>query len=55
MPLKGGKSDKAHSDNVAEMMRKYNDTGKIGNITPKNKKHALAIANAAAYRQARKK
>lgn len=55
MPLKGGKSKSAISKNIKEMMQKYHDTGKIGNTTPKNKKHALEIASAAAYRKSRDK
>lgn len=55
MPLKSGKSQKTISSNIAEMMRSWEKTGKIGNVTPKNKAHALRIAQAAAYTQARPK
>jgi hypothetical protein len=51
MPLKKGKGQ--ISDNIKEMMRAYKETGKIGNTTPKSKKHASKIAAAAAYRKAR--
>ncbi len=53
MPLKGGKSQV--SQNIAEMMRSYKKTGKIGNTTPKNKAHAAKIAAAAAYKKAGEK
>ncbi len=53
MPLKSGK--KNLSSNIAEMMRSYKETGKIGNTTPKNKKHAAKIAAAAAYKKSREK
>lgn len=35
------------------MMDAYERTGKIGNTRPRNKAHALQIANAAAYTSAR--
>jgi hypothetical protein len=54
MPLKKGKSKKVVSDNIAEMMSSYAETGKIGNIFPKNKKHAREIAIAAAMNTAGK-
>lgn len=38
-----------HGHLVGELMDAYNKTGKIGNTTPKNKKHALKIANAISY------
>ena len=47
--IKGDKSQKAHSKNVKEMMDAYKRTGKIGTTRPRNEKHALEIANAAAY------
>ena len=54
MPLKSGKSKKTISSNIREMVRSYEETGRIGNIRPKNKKHAVKIAVAAAMRKAGK-
>ena len=51
--IKGDKSKKAHSANVREMMDAYAKTGKIGNVRPRNRRHAMQIANAAAYTSAR--
>lgn len=53
MPLKKGKSKKVQSSNIKEMMDAYDKTGKIGNITPRNRKHAQEIAIAASYRAKR--
>jgi len=53
MPLKKGKGQGTISKNIQEMLRSYKETGKIGNTTPKNKKHAAKIAAAAAYRKSR--
>lgn len=39
----------SHDQKVAELIRTYNKTGKIGSTVPKDKKHALEIANAIAY------
>lgn len=55
MPLKSGKSQKTKASNIKEMMNAYKRTGKIGNTTPKNKAHALRIAQAAAMKKARTK
>ena len=55
MPLKPGKSQKVRSENIAEMMRSWEKTGKIGNTSPKSAKEALKIANAAAYTKSRGK
>ena len=38
-----------HGHIVGELMTTYNKTGKIGNTKPKNKQHALKIANAISY------
>lgn len=53
MPLKAGKSKKTVSNNIAEMMRSWKKTGKIGNTRPKNKAQALKIAQAAAISKSR--
>ena len=55
MPLKTGKSQKTISGNIAEMIRSWEKTGKIGNTKPKNKEEALKIAQAAAYTKSRGK
>lgn len=57
MPLIAGASAKAHSANVAELVRAFKAKGKIGTSTPGSMKKALAQANAIAYskqRQSRK-
>ncbi|MEE9458250.1 MAG: hypothetical protein V3V84_00640 [Candidatus Bathyarchaeia archaeon] len=54
MPLKIGKSKKVIGDNIAEMLRSFERSGKIGNTTPKNKEEALRIAQAAAFSKSRK-
>jgi hypothetical protein len=54
MPLKKGKSNTTRSKNIHEMMKKYQETGKIGNIRPRNVAHARQIASAAAYRLQRR-
>jgi hypothetical protein len=53
MPLKSGKSQKTKSKNIAELMRKYKKTGKIGTSKPKSKKAAKKQAAAIAYNKAR--
>lgn len=47
MPLS---KNMTHSEIVAELMQTYTETGKIGDYKPKNKKEALQIANAIAFR-----
>ena len=47
MPLS---KDMSHSEIVKELMQTYKDAGKIGDYTPKNKKDALEIANAIAFK-----
>lgn len=46
MPLNKNMS---HEDKVKELMLSYEDNGKIGKISPKNKEEALKFANAIAY------
>lgn len=53
MPLSKGKSEEVRSKNIEEMLHSYKQTGKIGNIKPKNMAHARKIAAAAAYRKGR--
>lgn len=53
MPLKSGEGPKVISQNISEMMHKYAKKHKIGNTSPKNKKHAQKIAIAAAMSKAR--
>jgi hypothetical protein len=52
-PLKEGSGSKIRGENVGELMSTYENKGKIGSATPKNKKHALEIALAIAYDKAR--
>lgn len=54
MPLKNGKSKKTINANIAELIDTYKESGKIGNTTPKNMKHAQKIAAAIAYSKAKK-
>lgn len=54
MPLKSGSSKKVISDNIAELIREYKDTGKIGNTEPDDMDHAQKIASAIAYKEAGK-
>lgn len=48
MPLAPGSSKKVISSNIAELVKSYKRTGKIGNATPstltKARKQAIAIA-----------
>lgn len=46
MPLS---KDMTHSEIVAELIRTFEETGKIGDYKPKNKKEAENIANAIAF------
>ena len=54
MPLKHGSSKKTISSNIRECILSYKKSGKIGNIKPKNLKHAVKICSAASYSTARK-
>jgi hypothetical protein len=55
MPLSKGSSPKTISANIAELLRAYKKTGKIGNTRPKNLAHAQKIATAIAQGKARGK
>ena len=54
MPLRKGSSKKTISSNIRECIESYKKSGKIGNIKPKNLKHAMKICSAASYSTARK-
>jgi hypothetical protein len=55
MPLKKGKSSKVVNSNIKELVDEYTKgDGKIGNIKPKNKKHAQKIAVAIALKESGK-
>ena len=54
MPFKSGRSQATISKNIAECIRSYKKTGKIGNTRPKSLSHAVKICQAAAYSSARR-
>lgn len=54
MPLSKGTSKKALSENIRSEMHSFKEKGKIGNITPKNPKHAQQISIAIAFSQQKK-
>ena len=54
MPLAKGSSKKTISNNIRECILSYKSKGTIGNIKPRNLKHAMSICSAAAYSTARK-
>ena len=54
MPLRKGRSQATISSNIAECIRSYKSSGKIGNTTPRNLAHASKICQAAAYTSARR-
>ena len=54
MPVKKGKSQKVFKQNVKEIVRSYEKTGKIGTSKPKSKAKAIEQAVAIAYDQKRK-
>ena len=55
MPLMEGTSKKVISQNIAEIMRSFNRTGKIGTNKPKNTEDALKMAQAIAFGKARQR
>lgn len=59
MPLKTGKSKKAISENISELMHSYDATGKIGNSRPPSRaaaqKQAIAIAMSKAGKSKKKR
>ena len=54
MPLAKGSSKKTISSNIRECIMSYKNKGTIGDIRPRNLKHAMEICSAAAYSTARK-
>lgn len=54
MPLKKGSSRSIINENIKEIMRTYEQKGRIGMTKPRNKVHALKIAVAIAESAARK-
>ena len=54
MPLKSGSSKSTMSSNIRECILSYKKSGKIGNIKPRNLKHAMEVCNGMAYKSARK-
>lgn len=52
-PLREGGSQKVISQNIAECLRSYRKTGRIGNSRPKNSKEAREQCAAIAYGKAR--
>ncbi len=53
MPLRKGRSQATISANIAECIRSYKSKGAIGNITPRNLKHAMKICSGIVYKTAR--
>lgn len=55
MPRKKGSSNKVISHNIKELVDEYTKgDGKIGNYRPPNKKKAIKVASAIAYKNAGK-
>lgn len=52
VPLKKGRSQAIISSNIRECVLSYKDKGTIGDITPKNLKHAMSICSGIAYKSA---
>lgn len=55
MPLKKGSSRTIINENIEEIMRTYEQKGRIGMTKPRTKRHALQIAIAIAESAARKR
>lgn len=55
MPLSTGKSKSVIRKNIAELIRSWKKTGKIGTAHPKNLADAQRMAAAIAYDKARRK
>jgi len=53
MPLKRGATQATVSGNIAEMIKSWKKTGKIGTSRPKNLREAMRQASAIAYSTAR--
>ena len=53
MPLKEGSGRETISKNIGEIMKKYKEKKKIGNIKPKSTVQAQKIAAAIAYKKSR--
>ena len=54
MPLKHGRSKKTISSNIRECILSYKSKGTIGDIKPRNLKHAVKICSGMSYKSARK-
>ena len=54
MPIKKGRSQETISSNIRECILSYKSKGTIGDITPRNLKHAMKICSGIAYKSARK-
>lgn len=54
MPLRKGKSRKVLEENIAELIRSYKRTGRIGTSKPKSMEEARKQAVAIAFAQRRK-
>lgn len=55
MPLTVPRTKAAVGKTIAQIMRDYHASGKIGNITPSSPEHAAKIADAIAFRLLRTK
>ena len=54
MPLAKGSSKKTISSNIRECIMSYKNKGTIGDIRPRNLKHAMEICSGMSYKSARK-